>query len=99
MGGCRTSSSNWCQKQISGSLGTEGMSDVTCDTEHRAGEESQAEEGRACTPNIGDLPKVIFLFDSTYVLFCFFFFFSEKASVSPSRFFILSEKIFPSYTL
>lgn len=75
MGGCRTSSSNWCQKQISGSLGTEGMSDVTCDTEHRAGEESQAEEGRARTPNIGDLPKVIFLFDSTYVLFCFFFFF------------------------
>lgn len=74
MGGCRTSSSNRCQKQISGSLGTKGMSDVTCDMEHRAGKESQAEEGRARTPKTGDLPKVIFLFDSTYVLFCFIFF-------------------------
>lgn len=75
------------------------MSDVTCDMEHRPGEEEQAEEGRARTPKTGDLPKAILPFDSTCVSVCFisFLFFPEKASVSPSHSLILTEKVFPSY--
>lgn len=72
------------------------MSPVTRSTEQ--GKSNRQRKAEPTHPRL----EIFLKWSSCLILpmFCFVsFFFPEKASVSPSRFFILTEKIFPSYTL